>query len=327
MPKLILSTKDEIIDEYPIDKELVTIGRRTDNDICLDNLAISGYHTQISMVLNDCFIEDMNSTNGTFVNSKIVRKHALKDGDIIDIGNHRIKYINHLASSSANGEFEKTIITKPSFGTANVDESIAQIEDQILNKEKSSTGDQPVEQQSDEKNDIQDAAEDAISKEDILDENVPGGDILEEGTITEDSEEYMTAEFDKKVISAGLAAKKEENSTQDKVDISNQAKEADELLESRIDINKSLVGRIQILNGNNTGKELSLSKSLTTLGKPNIAVVGISKRNTSYYIMHIDSTDDNASKLNGEIIQGKAKLLEDHDIIDVAGIKLEFFTE
>lgn len=292
MPKLILSTKDKVIDEYPIDKELITIGRRTDNDICLDNLAISGYHTQISMVLDDCFIEDMNSTNGTFVNSKIVRKHALKDGDIIDIGNHRIKYINHLASSSANSDFEKTIVIKPSFEANNYDESIAEIENQILGSEDKSPSD-----------DYQDSNENDA-------EDVPGGDILEEGAITEDSEEYMTAEFDKNVISAGLAAKQE--------------KEIAEVIASETNIPE---GRIQILNGNNTGKELSLNKSLTTLGKPNIAVVGISKRIANYYIMHIDGSDENISKLNGEVIQGKAQVLEDHDIIDVAGIKLEFFTE
>ena len=109
-PKLIVSIDEKIVDEVPIEKETITIGRRTDNDICLDNLAISGYHSQISTVLDDCFLEDLNSTNGTFVNSKIVKKHALKDGDIIDIGNHRIKYVNHLATSSANTEFEKTLI-------------------------------------------------------------------------------------------------------------------------------------------------------------------------------------------------------------------------
>ena len=313
MPKLILSTKDEIIDEYPIDKELITIGRRTDNDICLDNLAISGYHTQISMVLNDCFIEDMNSTNGTFVNSKIVRKHALKDGDVIDIGNHRIKYINHLATSSANSEFEKTIVIKRSSEATTFEESITQIENQILNEKNNSF-----------------VSEKENNDEYTAEEGIPGGDILEDGSIDENSQEYMTAEFDKKVISAGLAAKKEAEIAKDKVDPSIlAAKEADELLQSRVDIKKdsNLVGRIQILNGNNTGKELTLTKSLTTLGKPNVAVVGISKRNTNYYIMHIDSTDGNTSKLNGEVIEGKAQPLEEHDIIDVAGIKLEFFTE
>ena len=101
-PKLIVSLEEKVVDEIPIEKEIITIGRRTDNDLCLDNLAISGYHSQISTVLDDCFLEDLNSTNGTFVNSKIVKKHALKDGDIIDIGNHRIKYVNHLAASSSN---------------------------------------------------------------------------------------------------------------------------------------------------------------------------------------------------------------------------------
>ncbi len=77
MPKLILSVDDKIIEEYSIDKNTITIGRRIDNDVCLDNLAISGYHSQITTVSHDCFLEDLNSTNGTFVNSKIVKKTGL----------------------------------------------------------------------------------------------------------------------------------------------------------------------------------------------------------------------------------------------------------
>ncbi len=133
-PKLIISLEDKVVDEIPIEKEIITIGRRTDNDLCLDNLAISGYHSQISSVLDDCFLEDLDSTNGTFVNSKIVKKHALKDGDIIDIGNHRIKYVNHLTSSSANSEFEKTLIMTATSERKNAlkdEQDVQSLEDQI----------------------------------------------------------------------------------------------------------------------------------------------------------------------------------------------------
>jgi len=131
MPKLILSVDDKIIEEYSIDKNTITIGRRIDNDVCLDNLAISGYHSQITTVSHDCFLEDLNSTNGTFVNSKIVKKHPLKDGDMIDIGNHRIKYINHLATNSANSNFEKTVVMSPESSQDRFNASIADLVDQI----------------------------------------------------------------------------------------------------------------------------------------------------------------------------------------------------
>ena len=88
MAKLILTFNGDKIREYPLNKECLTIGRRTDNDVRIDNLAVSGHHAQIVTILNDSFLEDLNSTNGTYVNSRPVKKHALKDGDSIAIGKY-----------------------------------------------------------------------------------------------------------------------------------------------------------------------------------------------------------------------------------------------
>jgi len=269
MPKLIVSLDQKVIEEIPIEKEIITIGRRTDNDLCLDNLAISGYHSQISTVLDDCFLEDLESTNGTFVNSEIVKKHALKDGDIIDIGNHRIKYVNHLASSSANSEFEKTLIM-----TATSERKNSLKEDQ----------------------DVKDL-------EDSIDQVDDGADATADDLTRDNIERLM------------VAKKKQAASTENDVDeLQINSKSA-----------SAKIGRIQILNGKNSGKEIALDKSLTTVGKPDVAVVGITKRDLGYFIIHVDGNKDTPSKLNGEIISGKAVPIEAHDIIDVAGIKLEFF--
>jgi hypothetical protein len=270
--KLIIWLDEKVIDEVPIEKEIITIGRRTDNDLCLDNLAISGHHSQISSVLDDCFLEDLDSTNGTFVNSKIVKKHALKDGDIIDIGNHRIKYVNHMASSSANSEFEKTLILTATTERKNVhkeEQDVKSLEDQInlLEEEMCAPS-------SDHNNDC---------------------GTFEQAVASNPNESFAASESDDIQINSQPAS--------------------------------SNIGRIQILNGKNSGKEIALDKSLTTVGKPDVAVVGITKRNTGYFIMHIDGDKDIPSKLNGEIIGAKAEPIEDHDIIDVAGIKLEFFVE
>jgi len=112
--KLILSLNQSVLGEYPLDKERITVGRKPDNDVQVDNLAVSGKHAAIITILNDSFLEDLDSTNGTFVNGKLVKKHALKNGDVITIGKHELKYVNEEAS--ADQDFEKTMIIRP--GTA-----------------------------------------------------------------------------------------------------------------------------------------------------------------------------------------------------------------
>ncbi|MDX1443949.1 MAG: FHA domain-containing protein, partial [Gammaproteobacteria bacterium] len=92
MGKLILSLDGATLAEYEMDKERYTIGRLPDNDIHIDNMAVSGHHALIINILNDSFLEDLNSTNGTYVNGKLVKKHALQDGDTITIGKHTMKY-------------------------------------------------------------------------------------------------------------------------------------------------------------------------------------------------------------------------------------------
>ena len=85
--KLVLSLNASVLGEYTLDKERITIGRKPENDIQIDNLAVSGQHAAIITILNDSFLEDLDSTNGTFVNGKLIKKHALKNGDVVSIGN------------------------------------------------------------------------------------------------------------------------------------------------------------------------------------------------------------------------------------------------
>lgn len=118
MGKLILSLDGAVLAEYEMDKERYTIGRLSDNDIHVDNMAVSGHHALIINILNDSFLEDLNSTNGTYVNGKLIKKHALQDGDVITIGKHSMKYVNAAASAvggddDGEDEFEKTMIIRP----------------------------------------------------------------------------------------------------------------------------------------------------------------------------------------------------------------------
>ena len=108
---LILSLNSSVLGEFALDKERITLGRKPENDIQVDNLAVSGQHAAIITILSDSFLEDMDSTNGTFVNGKLVKKHALKNGDIISIGKHELKYVNDEATSE--DDFEKTMVIRP----------------------------------------------------------------------------------------------------------------------------------------------------------------------------------------------------------------------
>ena len=119
MAKLVLSMNGVIQGEYELNQERLTIGRKPDNDIPIDNLAVSGKHALVITILDDSFLEDLGSTNGSYVNGKLVKKHALKDGDVIAIGKHELKYVNEHATAD-DDDFEKTMIIKPGSASAAV---------------------------------------------------------------------------------------------------------------------------------------------------------------------------------------------------------------
>ena len=108
MPKLIVSLDGVVIKEVQLTKDRTSLGRRPYNDIVIDNLAVSGEHAVFQMSGNEVYLEDLNSTNGTYVNGKAVKKQLLQNTDTVEIGKYRIKYLNEAASAG----FEKTMLIK-----------------------------------------------------------------------------------------------------------------------------------------------------------------------------------------------------------------------
>lgn len=108
MPKMIVSIDGVVIKEVQLTKDRTTLGRRPYNDIVIDNLAVSGEHAVMQMTGNEVYLEDLNSTNGTYVNGKAVKKQLLQNNDTVEIGKYKIKYINEVAGPT----FEKTMILK-----------------------------------------------------------------------------------------------------------------------------------------------------------------------------------------------------------------------
>ena len=108
MGKLVVSLDGVVIKDVQITKDKTTLGRRPYNDIVIDNLAVSGEHAVLQMVGNDVFIEDLNSTNGTYINGKAIKKQLLAHNDTVEIGKYKIKYLTEETS-----DYEKTMIMRP----------------------------------------------------------------------------------------------------------------------------------------------------------------------------------------------------------------------
>jgi len=133
MSKIVLSMDGLVLKEFFLTKERTSIGRKSHNDIQIDNLAVSGDHAVIITMQDDAFIEDLGSTNGTLVNGQPISKHFLQDEDRIELGKYRLKYVKELQMPAQYGDggFEKTMLLRPGSG-------------QVLSKAQVSTSDSPT---------------------------------------------------------------------------------------------------------------------------------------------------------------------------------------
>jgi FHA domain len=109
MPKMIVSIDGVVIKEVQLTKDRTSLGRRPYNDIVIDNLAVSGEHAVLQMSGNEVYLEDLNSTNGTYVNGKAVKKQLLQNSDTVEIGKYKIRYANE----APHAGFDKTVMFKP----------------------------------------------------------------------------------------------------------------------------------------------------------------------------------------------------------------------
>ncbi|MCX7896960.1 MAG: FHA domain-containing protein [Rhodocyclaceae bacterium] len=269
MAKLILSMDNMVLREIPLTKERTTIGRRPSNDIQIDNLAISGEHAVIITILNDSFLEDLNSTNGTFVNGQRISKHFLQNGDVIELGKYRLRYVKEGETQTPHqGDIEKTMVLRP-------DELRRVIHDTPSALTRS-----------------------APPRTSLTASQPPRTEPLPEARpMTSRPAEQTPA------ASPPPAAPSTPSPSQEPP--------------------LAPLAAIQVLNGASAGKTLDLVKPLTTLGKPGVQVVVIARRPQGYFLSHVEG--QKAPLVNGLPLQGQAHLLKDHDIIDLAGVKMEFF--
>ena len=291
MARLILSLDNQVLAEYNMTKERYTIGRLPDNDVRIDNPAVSGHHSLIINILNDSFLEDLNSTNGTYVNGKLIKKHALQHGDVITIGHHQLRFSDQQAPEAEQDEFEKTMVIPA--GQQNADQ-LAKAE---------AAADEAVAAAGDE---IQDDVAEAVKLD--PEEAAPLEDTPPPPPAAE--EEEKAAEAAPEPAPTETAALSE---TQTGIDTANAP-------------NALPLAKLQVLSGAFAGRELELTKALTTLGRPGVQVAAITRRAEGYYIVHVESGEEGDFPLvNGQPIGAQARKLSDNDVVQLAGVKMGFF--
>ena len=270
MAKLILSMDGLVLKEIPLSKERTTIGRKAHNDIQIDNLAVSGEHAVIVTILNDSFMEDLGSTNGTLVNGNPVKKHFLQNNDVIELGKYKLKFIQEQgAQPAAAADFEKTMVLRPSAMKAAAEQA----------KAAGMGGAQAAQA-------ARQAAIQAV------------GSAAQAAGIGEKPAPAPAAAAPAAAPAAAAAPAGAPKSAQP-------------------------LGAIQLLSGGNAGKELELTKPLTTLGKPGVQVAVLTRRPQGYFITHVEGAQ--RPTVNGQPIGAAPHALKDHDVIEIAGIKMEFF--
>ena len=219
MPKMIVSIDEVVIKEVQLTKDKTTLGRRPYNDIVIDNLAVSGEHAAILMNGSEVILEDLNSTNGTYVNGKAIKKQVLQSGDGIEVGKYKIKFVGDAAADS----FDKTQVVRSMHSPAAPVAPVAA--------------------------------------------PVPPAPSFEPAVPTTPAS-------------------------------------------------------IKVLTGAAVGREVPLTKVVTTIGKPAVAVAAITKRHHGYVVHHVEGGGN--PTLNGLPITSDPVPLKNGDVIELAGTQMQF---
>ncbi|MBL8308371.1 MAG: FHA domain-containing protein [Rubrivivax sp.] len=233
MGKLVVSLDGVVIKEVQITKDKTTLGRRPYNDIVIDNLAVSGEHAVLQMVGSDVFIEDLNSTNGTYINGKAIKKQLLTHNDTVEIGKYKIKFL-----VDDSGEYEKTMIMRP------------------------------------------------------------GGSAPPIGAGSPAQSGHPAYAGSAPSSFGGLGAAPPAPVAQP--------------------------ASIKVLNGAAAGREVTLTKVVTTVGKPGVQVASITKRPNGYAFAHVEGAT--RPSINGVPLVGDSVPLRNGDVIELAGTQMQFIS-
>jgi len=306
MARLILSLDSQVLAEYNMSKERYTIGRLPDNDVRIDNPAVSGHHSLIINILNDSFLEDLNSTNGTYVNGKLIKKHALQNGDVITIGHHQLRFSDEPANDAEQDEFEKTMVIPA--GQQNAEQ---------LAKAEAAADKAAAERSAEKADDRVDVKVEMPELEEDKDDQ-PEESMVPESAMVDDVEPEPEPEPE--------PAPKPAPSKPRVVDEPRAHTETTTGIDPSTAPSALPLAKLQVLSGAFAGRELELTKALTTLGRPGVQVAAITRRKEGYFVVHVESGEEGDYPLvNGQPIGAQARKLVDNDVVQIAGVKMGFF--
>lgn len=238
--------------ECPLDRERIKIGRRTENDIVLEHISVSGEHALITTIRNDSFLQDLGSTNGVRVNGKLVKNHHLQTDDEITIAIFSLKYV-----------YEAWVLPEQSW----LDATTKRFTDSDLAAHSSATlmemGDMEM------------------------------GDSEEDFNLTREMSGNRM--FDSEVT----------------------------MREAPAESSAGRHGVLRLMGGPGAGRQLELTKPVLTLGKPGIQTAVIGKKSVGFFLTYVEGSS--YPLVNGVEVGATPYPLHDHDILEVAGTRLEFF--
>jgi pSer/pThr/pTyr-binding forkhead associated (FHA) protein len=263
MGKLVVSLDGVVIKEVQITKDKTSLGRRPYNDIVIDNLAVSGEHAVLQMVGADVFIEDLNSTNGTYINGRAVKKQLLQHNDTVEIGKYKIKYLLEEAP-----DFEKTMVIRPGANAA-------------------PAAVRPMP---------------AVAPGLAATASAMSGS-MSAGAPATPARAPMPAHA-ASMAPAGQGAATGFGAT------------------GLGGLSPSLVASIKVLNGAAAGREVQLTKVVTTVGKPGVQVASITKRPGGYVFAHVEGGA--RPSVNGQPVAAEPVHLKNGDVIELAGTQMQF---
>ena len=245
MGKLVVSLDGVVIKEVQVTKDKTTLGRRPYNDIVIDNLAVSGEHAVLQLVGGNVFLEDLNSTNGTYINGKAVKKQLLQHNDTVEIGKYKIKFLVDEGS-----DYEKTMIMRSGTPLPTA-----------LGAQGSAAA--------------------------------PMGASHSAGAGAAPSSGFGGMNGMGGSFSSSFGS-----------------------------LPQQTPASIKVLNGAAAGREVALTKVVTTVGKPGVQVASITKRPGGYVFAHVEGSA--RPTVNGAPVAADPVQLKSGDVIELAGTQMQF---
>ncbi|MBX2835766.1 MAG: FHA domain-containing protein [Gammaproteobacteria bacterium] len=338
MTTIIVTHEDNEVDEFEFDSDTqaIAIGRRSSNDVCIPNLSVSGMHARVTFDDDSAWIEDLNSTNGTYINGRLISRQRLNHHDEIIIGKTRVTYMASVTAETA----QEAVASAPVVPVESARRKSAEVLDGV-------DADDSYGDFSDVDGSLEGEGPMSLTDKAKLALGRPTGQkprlkaiagsagvaavtgvaaSAHRAVRTDPAADTSAATIGETVNADPHLANEHPLDGIDRVPTPDEVAEFDSAPSIELDApSVKHAAVIEIKNGAKSGQILPIDKPVTTLGRPGIQIAAIMRKPDGYFVMHIES-DDSVSRptLNNDAIGDEPVLLHSGDELNVAGINVEF---